>query len=107
MTWLITAPADSAASSRRASTNAGSNACVTPQPRHRTRGTKIFRSRSCQRTCRQYPDQNTTGTRHDGQSRRGTCTARPIDAYASTVSGHGHTIDMANHRPRSLLAQDG
>ena len=31
-------------------------------------------------------------------------TARPIDAYASTVSGHGHTMDMANHRRRSLLA---
>jgi hypothetical protein len=35
---------------------------------------------------------------------RGTFTARPIDAYASTVSGHGHTMDMANHRLRSLLA---
>ena len=49
-------------------------------------------------------DQNTTGDEHDGHSGRGTRTARPIDAYASTVSGHGHTMDMANHRLRSLLA---
>src|SRR3974390_1703093 len=60
---------------------------------------KIFRHRPSQRTCRQYPDQNTAGLEHDGHSGRGTCTARPIDAYASTVSGHGHTMDMANHRP--------
>ena len=37
-------------------------------------------------------------TRHDGHCGRGTFTARPISAYASTVSGHGHTMDMANHR---------
>ena len=66
---------------------------------------KIFRHRPSQRTCRQYPDQNTTGPEHDGHSGRGTRTARPIDAYASTVSGHGHTMDMANHRLRSLLAR--
>ena len=65
---------------------------------------KIFRSRSRRRTCRQYPDQNTTGDEHDGHPGRGTLTARPSDAYASTVSGHGHTMDMANHRLRSLLA---
>ena len=41
---------------------------------------------------------------HDGHSGRGTFTARPINAYASTVNGHGHTMDMANHRLRSLLA---
>src|SRR5438874_938169 len=62
------------------------------------------RHRPSQRTCRQYPDQNTTGNEHDGHSGRGTWTARPIDAYASTVSRHGHTMDMANHRLRSLLA---
>ena len=55
--------------------------------------------RPSQRTCRQYPDQNTTGPEHDGHSGRGTCTARPIDAYASTVSGHGHTMDMGESPP--------
>ena len=81
--------------------------CVTPQARHLTRGMKILRSRSCRRTCRQQPDQNTTGTRHDGHCGRGTLTARYIDAYARAVSGHGHTMDMANHRLRSLLATGG
>ena len=66
---------------------------------------KIFRHRLSQRTCRQYPEQDTTGPEHDGQSGRGTLTARPTDAYASTVSRHGHTMDTANHRLRSLLAQ--
>ena len=56
------------------------------------------------RTCRQYPDQNTIGAPQPGQSGRGTLTARPAAAYASTVSGHGHTMDMADHRLRSLLA---
>lgn len=65
---------------------------------------KIFRSRPCQRTCRQYPDQNTAGREQDGHRGLGTWTARPSSAYAPTVSGHGHTMDMANHRLRSLLA---
>ena len=65
---------------------------------------KIFCSRRRQRTCRQYPDQNTTGDEHDGHRGRGTRTARPINAYAPAVSGHGHTMDTANHRLRSLLA---
>ena len=43
---------------------------------------------------------HTAGPEHDGHSGRGTFTARPADAYASTVSGDGHTMDMANHRPQ-------
>ena len=43
-TCPITAPAISAAFSRRASVNADSSACVTPQARHRTRRMKPFRS---------------------------------------------------------------
>ena len=60
---------------------------------------KTFRQRPLRRTYRQYPDQNTTGEEHDGQSGRGTLTARPSSAYASTASEQGHTMDMAYHRP--------
>jgi hypothetical protein len=63
-----------------------------------------FRHQPPRRTYRQYPDQNTIGLRQPRQSGRGTRTARPAAAYASTVSAHGHTMDMANHRLRSLLA---
>ena len=37
-------------------------------------------------------DQNTSGPAHDGQSGRGNARSRPAAAYASTASGHGHTM---------------
>ena len=52
-TCPITAPTASARSSRQASTNAGSRACVTWHGPQRTLGTKIFGQRPAARTCRQ------------------------------------------------------
>jgi ABC-type dipeptide/oligopeptide/nickel transport system ATPase component len=74
-------------------------AAAAPDPRY-----EDLPSHACQRTCREYPDQNTIGREQDGHCGRGTFTARPSIAYTSTASGHGHTMDMANHRLRSLLA---
>jgi len=91
-TSAITMPITSATSSRQARTNAGSSAWLTRHRAHRSRGTKIFRQRPTDRKCRWYPDQNTSGPAHAGQSGRGDSSARPARAYASTASGHGHTM---------------
>src|SRR5439155_5749282 len=45
-------------------------------------------------------DQNTSGPAHDGQAGRGTSTFRPADTYASTGSGHGHTMATGDSPPR-------
>ena len=76
----------------QASVNAGSSAWLTPHGAHRSRGTKIFRHRPAARTYRRYPGQNTSGPAHDGQPGRGKPTSRPAATYASTASGHGHTM---------------
>ena len=89
----------SARSSRQASVNAGSSAWLTPHGAHRNRGTKILRHRPAARTYRQYPDQNTSGPAHDGQVGRGNPTSRPAAAYASTASGHGHTMATGDTAP--------
>ena len=38
------------------------------------------------------PDQNTSGPAHAGHAGRGNSTSRPAATYASTGSGHGHTM---------------
>src|ERR1017187_993019 len=52
------------------------------------------------RTYRRYPDQNTIGTAHDGQSGRGNSPSRPAAAYTPAGSGHGHTTDTGDTPPR-------
>jgi len=55
------------------------------------------------------PGQNTSGQAHDGQSGRGNPRSRPGAAYASTASGHDHTMatgDTASD-PLSRSAQHG
>src|SRR5205807_7763102 len=37
---------------------------------------------------------------HDGQTGRGTSTSRPAATYASTGSGHGHTMATGDSPPR-------
>jgi len=63
-------------------------------------GTKIFTQMPESRTYRRYPDQNTIGTAHDGQSGRGNSTSRPAAAYTPAGSGHGHTMDTGDTPPR-------
>ena len=71
--------------------NAGSSAWLTPHGAHRSRGTRISGTGP--------PPGHTAGTRadtsgpaHDGQPGRGKPTSRPAATYASTASGHGHTM---------------
>jgi hypothetical protein len=45
------------------------------------------------------PDQNTSGPAHDGQSGRANPRSRPAAAYASTASGHGHTMATGDTAP--------
>lgn len=75
-----TPPITSATSGRHASANAGNNAWLTPHEPHRTRGTNTRQHSPASRTQRRYPDQNTTGPAHDGQSGRGNSTSRSAAA---------------------------
>lgn len=97
-------PITPAASSRRTRTNAGSSAWVTRHVPHLRRGTKTRRQLSGTRTQRRYPDQNVIGPEQDGQPGRGNSRSRPAATYASTGSGHGHTMAKGRHRLRSLPA---
>jgi len=56
-----------------------------------------------------HHSENTSGPAHDGQARRGSPTSRPAAAYASTASGHGHTMATVDTAPDpfSRSAQHG
>ena len=80
VTWPITAPIVSAASSRHPRTNAGSSAWLTAHGPHRSRGTKILWQQPPARSQRGYPDHHTSGPAHDGHRKRGNSTSRPAAA---------------------------